>query len=83
MIIKRFQRGAMIVAHGKKNGTLYLTGGACYSIAVATENENSKLWHQSLGHMSEKGIKIMHSIGKLPGLKSVNLDMCEEWILGK
>ena len=59
----------MTVAHGKKNGALYLTVKACYSIAVATENENSKLWHQRLGHMSEKGMKIMHSIGKPLGLK--------------
>ena len=71
----------MTVAHGKNNGTLYLTAGACYSIAVLSENENSKLWHQRLGHMSEKGMKIMHSIGKLPGLKFVALDMCEECIL--
>ena len=28
-------------------------------------------------------MKIMHSIGKLPGLKSMNLDMCEECILGE
>ncbi|CAO2827530.1 unnamed protein product [Amaranthus hypochondriacus] len=79
----KISKGSMTVAHGKKNGTLYLTAGACYSIAVATENENSKLWHQRLGHMSEKGMKILHSIGKLPCLKFVNLDMCEECILGK
>ncbi|GAA0175765.1 hypothetical protein LIER_28878 [Lithospermum erythrorhizon] len=41
------------------------------------------MWHQRLGHMSEKGIKIMHSNGKLLGLQSVEIDMCEECILGK
>ena len=79
----KISKGAMIVAHGKKNGTLYLTARARYLITVALENENSKLWHPRLGHMSEKGIKIMHSIGKLHGLKSMNLDMCEECILEK
>ena len=50
-------------------------------IIVTTENENSKLWHQRLGHMSKKGINIMHSIGKLPSLNSMDLDMCDECIL--
>ena len=34
----KISKGAMTVAYAKKNGTLYLTVGACYSIAVATEN---------------------------------------------
>ena len=33
--------------------------------------------------MSEKGMKIMHTKGKLPGLQSVEMDICEECILGK
>ena len=74
-------KGAMTVAHGKKNGTFYLTAEACCSIAVVIENENSKLWHQSLAHKSEKGMKVMHSIGKLPALNFVDLNMCEECIL--
>ncbi|BBH04062.1 Toll-Interleukin-Resistance domain family protein [Prunus dulcis] len=41
------------------------------------------MWHQRLGHMSEKGMKIMHSKGKLPGLESVGIDMCEDCIFGK
>ena len=74
--------GLMIVVHVKKNGTLYLIARACCLIAIATENENSKLWHQRLGQMSEKGMKIMHLIGKLPGPKYVDFDMCEDCILG-
>ena len=50
---------------------------------VAATNENPNLWHQRLGHMSEKGMKIMHSNGKLPSLQSVEIDMCEDCILGK
>ncbi|WVZ05968.1 hypothetical protein V8G54_019314 [Vigna mungo] len=78
----KISKGAMIIARGKKNGTLYKTAGACHLIAVAA-NENPNLWHQRLGHMSEKGMKIMHSKGKLPGLQSVEIDMCEDCILGK
>ena len=78
----KISKGAMIIARGKKSGTLYKTAGACHLITVAA-NENPNLWHQRLGHMSEKGMKIMHSNGKLPGLQSVEIDMCEDCILGK
>jgi hypothetical protein len=33
--------------------------------------------------MSEKGLKIVHSKGKLLGLQSVNIDLCECFIFGK
>ncbi|RVW58198.1 Retrovirus-related Pol polyprotein from transposon TNT 1-94 [Vitis vinifera] len=36
-----------------------------------------------LGHMSEKGMKMLLSKGKLPELKSIDFDMCESYILGK
>ncbi|RVW84228.1 Retrovirus-related Pol polyprotein from transposon TNT 1-94 [Vitis vinifera] len=36
-----------------------------------------------LGHMSEKGMKMLLSKGKLPELKSIDFDMCENCILGK
>ncbi|WVZ18367.1 hypothetical protein V8G54_005689 [Vigna mungo] len=35
------------------------------------------------GHMSEKGMRIMNSKGKLPSLQSTEFDMCEDCILGK
>ena len=38
---------------------------------------------QRLGHMSEKGMKVMRSKDKLPGLKSVDLDFYEDRIYGK
>ena len=58
----------MTVARGKKSGTLYMTAGARCSITVVAGNKNSNMWHQRLGHMSEKGMKIMHLKGKLPSL---------------
>lgn len=79
----KISKGAMMVARGKKSGTLYKTAGANYSIAVAADNEIPNLGHRRLGHMSEKGMKIMHSKGKLPGLQSISIDMCEDCIFGK
>ena len=75
----KVSRGAMIIALGKKTDTIYMTTNACRSIAVAASKEDHNLWHQRLGHMSEKGLKIMHSKGKLPGLQSI--DLCECCIL--
>ena len=71
----------MTFTRGKKSGTLYMTTDARFLIAVG--NETLKLWHQRLGHMSEKGMKIMHSKGNFPCLQSVEIDMCEDCILGK
>ena len=34
------------------------------------------LWHNRLGHMSEKGMKLFHSKKVFPGLKCVNMDFC-------
>ena len=79
----KVSRGAMIIAHGKKTDTLYKTTNACGSIAVVASKDDHNLWHQRLGHMSEKGLKSMHSKGKLQGLHSINIDLCECCIFGK
>jgi hypothetical protein len=75
--------GARIIAQGEKTGTLYMTTDMRDTIAVADASAEADLWHQRLGHMSEKGLKVMHSLGKLPKLKSVNIDFCENCIFGK
>ena len=71
------------MAHGKKTGTLYMTSSPKDTIAVAEASTNTSLWHRRLGHMSEKGMKMLLSKGKLPELKSIDFDMCESCILGK
>ena len=52
-------------------------------IAVTKISTDTSLWHLRLGHMSEKGMKMLLSKGKLPKLKSIDFDMCENSILGK
>ena len=73
----------MVLACGKKTSTLYMTSSLRGTITVAEESTDASLWHRRLGHMSEKGMKMLLSKGKLPELKSINLDMCESCILGK
>ena len=37
----------------------------------------------TLWHMSEKGMKVLHSKKVLPGLKCVNMNFCESCVYGK
>ena len=73
----------MVLACGKKTSTLYMTSSLRGTITVVEESTDASLWHRRLGHMSEKWMKMLLSKGKLPELKSFNLDMCESYILGK
>ena len=71
------------MARGKKIGTLYMTSSPRDTIVVAEANIDTSPWHYRLGHISEKGMKMLLSKGKLPELKSVDFDMCESCILEK
>nr|KYP43446.1 Retrovirus-related Pol polyprotein from transposon TNT 1-94 [Cajanus cajan] len=44
---------------------------------------SSTLWHQRLGHMNEKRMKILVSKGKIPELKEVEVGFCELCVFGK
>ncbi|KAL6340105.1 hypothetical protein AAG906_038940 [Vitis piasezkii] len=76
-------KGARVLACGKKTGTLYMTSCPRDTIVVVDASTDTSLWHHRLGHMSEKGMKMLLSKGKLPELKSIDFDMCESCILGK
>ncbi|PKI56333.1 hypothetical protein CRG98_023352 [Punica granatum] len=76
-------KGAMVVARGKKEGTLYMTVNNHDNIALVSANSDADLWHCRLGHMSEKEMKQLCSKGKLPGLKIVELGLCEDCVFGK
>jgi len=59
----------MIVVHGKREGTLYMTSGSTASISIASLELDARLRHQRLEHMSVKGIKAMLSKNKLSGVE--------------
>ena len=50
---------------------------------ITTIDFDTVLWHNRLGHMSEKGMKVLHSKKVLPGLKCVNMDFYESCVYGK
>ena len=70
------------MACGKKMGTLYMTSSPRDTITVAEVSTETSLWHHILGHINEKGMKMLLSKGKLLELKSIDFDMCESYILG-
>jgi hypothetical protein len=41
------------------------------------------MWHQKLGHMSEKGLKVLSDQKLLPGLIKVTLPFCEHCVTSK
>jgi hypothetical protein len=43
------------------------------------------LWHQRLGHIGEKGIRLLHGKGMVEGMSkcSLDLDFCEHCLYGK
>jgi len=80
-------KGALVVAHGKREGSLYIANGKIDHLLAAGQQTSStadcKTWHRRLGHMSEKGMQVMAAGGRLPGLSKVDLTFCEDCILGK
>ncbi|RVW89466.1 Retrovirus-related Pol polyprotein from transposon TNT 1-94 [Vitis vinifera] len=70
-------KGARVLARGKKTGTLYMTSCPRDTIAVADASTDTSLWHRRLGHMSEKGMKMLLSKGKLPELKTPKVEKLE------
>ena len=82
----KFSKGAFVMAKGPKTGTLYtlktLIGKLDFA-AIRKEGNSTDMWHKRLGHMSEKGLKILVDKNLLSGLKSYNLDLCEHCIYGR
>jgi len=77
-------KGALVVEKGDKVGTLYLCkGNIDSSISLASTGTDTTLWHQRLGHMSEKGMQILQSRKLFLGLKQVDLEFCEQCVYGK
>lgn len=82
----KISKGALVVAKGLKTRTLYTLKtliGKLDLAVVTNEGNSADLWHKRLGHISEKGLKILVGKNLLPGLKSYNLDLCEHCIYGR
>jgi hypothetical protein len=77
-------KGSLVIEKGEKVGTLYLcTGNTDSSISLASTGVDTTLWNHRLGHMSEKGMHILHKRNLFPDLKQIDLDFCEHCVYGK
>ena len=59
-------KGNLVIAKGKKIGTLYIVDASSVGVnAMTSEMNPTMLWNQRLGHMSEKGMEMLVARGKL------------------
>ena len=80
----KVSKGNLVTARGWKRGTLYMAEMPVERVNAVTDGPNlSTLWHQRLGHMSEKGMKMLASNGKILDLKNVKVDFCEPCVFRK
>ena len=91
-------QGALVLIQGVWIGTLYKLKGStivdgCNSFVVpesGAENlvvsgEKTILWHQRLGHIGEKALRIIHGKGMVEGMRnsSLDFDFCENCVYEK
>ena len=61
----KMTREALVLSHGKKEGTLYVTLVTHSALMITSPGIKACTWPCRLGHMSEKGMKTLMSKGKL------------------
>ena len=85
--VMKIYKGILLVMKAKKVGNLFQLEGRTGSDYVSTVSEHDsssiRLWHQRLGHMSERGLKILADRKLLPNLKSGKLYLCKHCLFGK
>jgi len=65
-------KGSMTILKRERTTNLYkmtrsiIVGDA----SPVTEEDITRLWHTRLGHMSERGLQVLHKKGALPGITS-------------
>jgi hypothetical protein len=74
-------KGILVVMQATKIRNLYRLEGSIETIeAVVVSEEASeytRLWHQRLGHMSEKGLKVLVNHKLLPSLKYLEFEVLQ------
>jgi hypothetical protein len=94
-------RGEMVLLKGVQFGTLYkleessINDGCNSSIVPdigveevrtpTVSGEKVMLWHQRLGHIGEKGVRLLHGKGIVEGMSkfSLDFDFFEHFLYGK
>jgi hypothetical protein len=80
----KITKGSLVIEKGEKVCTLHLCIGNTDSpISLASTGVYKTLWHNRLGHMSEKGMQILYKRIFFPDLKQIDLYFCEHCVYGK
>ena len=76
MILQVCKSSLVIMKRRQQQDNIYkikgstIVGGATTETPHEPMTGDTLLWHLKLGHMSEKGIQMLHLRGLLPGVKS-------------
>ena len=87
--ILKVVRGALVVMKAEKlSANLYILMGETLlegdvSVASTSQENSKKMWHHKLGHISERGLKVLAERNLIPGLKLVNLPFRKHCVISK
>ena len=81
----KLTKGNLVLAKGAKMNTLYslCVASVVDHIVGITEQPPASLWHQRLGHMSLKGMKMLARADYIPVFDFGGFEFCEHFIYGK
>ena len=81
----KISKGALMVTHGIKSGTLYTlhVSGVKHHVINMVEQPSVELWHKRLRHMSQKGMQILSRFGYLPSFSFQSFEFCDHCVYGK
>ena len=52
-------------------------------MATASEHADMQVWHNRLGHLSERGMKVLQNENFIPSFDCSSLEFCVHCIMGK
>nr|XP_048330564.1 uncharacterized mitochondrial protein AtMg00300-like [Ziziphus jujuba var. spinosa] len=88
--IMKIVKGALVVMKAEKIAANLcmlkgetLQEGEASTASASSPEESTMMWYRKLGHMSERGLKILAEQKLLPGLKKVSLPFCERCVISK
>ena len=79
----KITKGSLVVACGAKSRTLYMlhVSNIKSHVIYVIEQPTVSLWHRWLGHMSQKGMKILSHFGYLPAFNFSDFSICEHCLM--
>ena len=85
--VLKVSKGALVVMKAHITRNIYKLVGRTQvndiTLVYEEVSKSTQLWHQYLGHMSEKGLQVLMNCKLLPNLKSLNLMFCRYCVFGK